>query len=320
MKYKMRRHTHTKIITAILLTLLPGVSLPGYANSEQPARRRSLTYYAAGQKFTTHQYVNGSHYGLVGNGRTDNTAALRALLGSGGRTIHIRAGTYVTSKLNIPEDTVLLLDPGVIIKDSGRLGRHDRLINILHNNVYIRGMGAKIMSERNLYTGGEQRHGVFIQGASNIVIDGLSSNGNSGDGFYIGGGGGAPPARDVTLENCRASDNRRNALSIVSGINITIRNCTFTDTRGTAPQFGIDIEPDEPHDPLINIKILSVRTIANASGGIDIVLGPAYHPLRPISIDIAGHTSSDENPSLHTIGTARTAGSILYNGRKIIMH
>lgn len=315
----VRCHAQTTALALLLLSLASGVA-PASANGTKASHKNTqYTYYAAGQKFTTFQYVNSSQYGLLGNGVSNNTAAFRALLGHGGRTVHITAGTYVTGRLDIPGDTVLLLDPGVVIKDSGRLGPHDRLINILNNNVYIRGTGARVMSDRNFYHGGEQRHGIFIQSAANVVIDGLDSSGNSGDGFYIGGGGGAPPARNITLENCHASNNRRNALSIVSGIDITVRNCTFSYTRGTAPQFGIDIEPDVPHDPLTNIKIIDVRTVANASGGIDIVLGPAYHPLNPISIDVVNHTSSGENPPFHTIGTARVAGTIVYNGRKTVI-
>lgn len=296
----------------------PGLAL-AQANATAPAARDTqYVYHAAGLTFKTARYLEGSKYGLVGNGRADNTRAFQALLGSGNRTIHIAAGTYVTGKLQIPADTVLLLDRGVVIKDSGRLGPHDRLINILHDNVYIRGIGARVMSDRNFYHGGEQRHGVFIQSASNVVIDGLDSSGNSGDGFYIGGGGGAPPARNITLENCTASHNRRNGLSIVSGINVTVRNCTFAYTRGTAPQFGVDLEPDMPRDPLTNIRLIDVRTVDNASGGLSIVLGPAYRPPEPISIDIVNHTSVGENPPFHTRIVARVAGTIIYNGRKTV--
>lgn len=305
-------------IAIIILSLFPGLGQAQSTGLKGPAQTQQLDYYAAGLEFTTSQYAEGSHFGLVGDGHTDNTQAFRALLGRGNRTIRITAGTYVTRRLDIPGNTVLLLDPGVVIQDSGRLGPHDRLINILHDNVYVRGIGAKVLSNRGFYHGGEQRHGVFIQSVSNVVIDGLESSDNGGDGFYIGGGAGAPPARNITLENCSAYRNRRNGLSIVAGINITVRNCTFAYTRGTAPQFGVDIEPDVPHDPLTNIRLINVRTIANASGGIAIYLGPAYAPIKPISIDIVDHESAGESPPYEAIGIARVRGEIVSNGRKTV--
>lgn len=316
-----RTHASPRVLSlaVVVLAAFTGLAQAGVATKRAAAEGPQQRYTAFGLIFRTSQYVEGSKYGLVGDAVTDNTRAFRALLGTGNRTIHITAGVYVTGKLDIPANTVLLLDPGVVIKDSGKLGPHDRLINILHNNVYIRGSKDRVMSDRRFYNSGEQRAGVFIQSAANVVIDGLESNGNSGDGFYIGGGGGAPPARNVLLENCGAFLNRRNGLSIVSGINVTVRNCTFAETRGTAPQFGVDIEPDVPHDPLVNIRLSDVRTVRNASGGIAIALGPAYKPLRPVSIDIFHHESTGENPPYKTIGVARVRGTIMRNGRKSVV-
>lgn len=261
--------------------------------------------------FKTSQYIDAARAGLVGDGRTDNTAALRRLLGDGNRTIHIPAGDYVTGQLTIPKNTVLLLDPGVILRDSGKLGSHDRLINILNDNVYIRGRGAEVVADRRSYPGGEQRHGVFIFGASNVVIDGLISNGNSGDGFYIGGPAGKP-ARHIVLENCKADNNRRDGLSITSGRDINVVNCVFSHSHGTAPQFGVDVEPNLPKDPLDGIRLIGVRTEDNYGGGISVSFGPAYAPVGGVHIALIDHTSIGEGRSYFPFGTKRVAGSITY--------
>lgn len=300
------------------LFLLSGLPALAQASANRTTAPQHLNYYAAGLRFPESQYVEGDKFGLVGDGRTDNTAAFRALLGHGGRAVHVKRGTYVTGALEIPGDTTLLLDPGVVIKDSGKLIPSAKLITISHNNVYIRGPGAQVLSDAGAYQGGEYRHGVFIVGATDVVIDGLQSNGNAGDGFYIGSDHSGKAALNVTLENCSALHNRRNGLSITAGIRIKVLHCTFSYTRGTAPQYGIDVEPSGIRDPITDIKIADVRTVANAGGGISIYLGKKYQPQKPISIDIANHQSSQEGHSYQTVGVDRVRGTITYNGKRTV--
>jgi len=299
----------------LLLSALPALAQAGADSTTPP---QGFNYYAAGLRFPESQYVDSAKYGLVGDGRTDNTAAFRALLGHGGRAVHVKAGTYVTGALDIPGNTTLLLDPGVIIKDSGKLIPSAKLITISHNNVYIRATGAEVLSDPRFYRGGEYRHGVFIIGATDVVIDGLQSTGNSGDGFYIGSNHQGKPALDVTLENCSALHNRRNGLSITAGVNISVLHCSFSYTKGTSPQFGVDIEPDTPREPLTNIRLIDVRTVANASGGISVYLGSVYHPQKPIRIEIVNHQSSQEHVSYHTNGVGKVRGTVIYNGKRIV--
>lgn len=264
-----------------------------------------------GPNFATAQYIDASSAGLVGDGKTDNTAALQNLLGSGDRTIHIPAGDYVTGKLFISSNTALLLDSGVIIQDSGVLGPEDQLINIRSDNVYISAYGAKILGDRNVYPPGEQRHGVLIYGANNITIEGLESSNNAGDGFTIGGPAGQP-SQNVVLSACLASNNRRQGLTIFNVRNLYVVNCQFQYTQGTAPQFGIDIEPDYPTEILDQIRILQPLTLANHGGGIAISLENLNANSYPIDIEILDHKSESESPPLATIGSPYVPGTIEY--------
>jgi len=237
--------------------------------------------------------------------------ALEKLLGSGNRTIHIPAGDYVTGKLQIPPNTALLLEAGVILQDSGQLGAQDRLINIETTNVYISGYGAKVLGARNAYPPGEQRHGVFISGANNVVIDGLESSNNAGDGFFIGGSP-APPSQNIVLSDCVASNNRRQGLSIVNARNVYVVNCQFQYTQGTAPEFGIDLEPDYPTDYLDQIRILQPLTLANHGGGIAIFLENLNANSYPIDVEILNHMSQSESPPFTTLGSPYAPGTIQY--------
>lgn len=277
-----------------------------------PANTTSSASVSPGPNFSTSGTVDGSELGLIGDGVTDNTSTFRALLGTGDRTIHISAGVYVTGKLDIPSNTILILDSGATIEDSGQLGPDDPLITIEGSNVYIAGTGAHVLSNRSYYVGGEQRHGVFIYGASNVVIDGLESSNNSGDGFYVGGPQGQP-SQDITLQDCMASNNRRQGLSITSARNVKVVDCQFQNTNGTAPQFGIDLEPNLPTDSLSNIQLLRPFTRANAGGGIQICLIRLNGSSQKPTIDIVDHASEDESPPFKVVGLSNVATQISYN-------
>jgi hypothetical protein len=249
--------------------------------------------------FTTAQEIDGLSYGLVGDGKTDNTAVFRALLAGGNRTIHVPAGDYVTDQLELEAKTILALEPGVTIRDAGRLGKLDRLLNIRARSVRITGFGARVIANRESYQTGEWRHGVYIYGASGVLIEGLESSGHGGDGFYIGGPAGNP-STDVQIRGCRADNNRRQGLSITSARRVQIVDCEFTSTRGTAPQFGVDLEPNADYDALDHIVILRPQTAANAGGGIMIQLIRLLPSSVPVDVTIIDHSSAAEPVNLFT--------------------
>ena len=322
----MRRVAQRSLMAA--LTAACGLLLLGYATNgelsvttpdrttlatEMAAADAIVTTAVAAPAFATEQRIEGADAGLVGDGRTDNTAAFIRLLGKGQRTIHVPAGDYVTGSLKIPGSTVLLLDRGVIIRDSGHLGPDDRLINIFEDNVFIKGAGARVIADRTSYTTGEFRHGVIIYGASNVVIDGLESSGHGGDGFFIGTPAGKPVLHNVVLANCLASNNRRQGLSITSGRHV-IANFTFQYTKGTAPQFGIDVEPDEQTDLLDHIVILRPTTRGNNSGGISLWLD-ALKGTNTVDIQVLGHISRYEQPAFKPHGQTGPGWRVHYEAQ-----
>ncbi len=249
--------------------------------------------------FTTAESVDALSYGLVGDGKTDNTAAFRRLLAGGNRTIHIPAGDYVTDQIELEANTVLELEPGVTIRDAGRLGRLDRLINIRAHDVRITGFGARIIADRASYQTEEWRHGVYIYGANRVLIEGLESSSHGGDGFYIGGPP-EDPSTDVQIRGCLADNNRRQGLSITSARRVQIVDCEFRNTSGTAPEFGIDLEPNANYDLIDQIVILRARTTTNMGGGIMVHLRRSDPTSVPVEVTIIDHASSAERVRLRT--------------------
>jgi Right handed beta helix region len=248
---------------------------------------------------------------LVGDGKTDNTAALVALFGNGKRTVTIPPGDYVTGSVSIPGDIHIVLSPGVTLRDSGRLRPHDQLLRILSDNVRIVADGAHVVANRKTYDSGEQRHGVLIYGAHNVTISGLDSSGHSGDGFYIGGPPGNPSA-NIVLENVVADNNRRQGLSITSARNVRVVDSTFSNTNGTSPQYGIDIEPNGPGDAISGIKLRRIHTVRNVGGGVMIELSRLRGTSNKVSIDVDGHESTGDGTTLAVQSIPRLQGLVRY--------
>lgn len=212
------------------------------------------------------------YYGLVGDGNKDNSSVFSKIFSGSGKALFFRRGDYITHKFTIPSGTLIYFEPGTIIRDAGLLGTNERFINIINDDVYIIGRGAKILMDRADYTSGEQRHGVFIFGARNVIIDGLESSDSGGDGFYVGGNT-SDPATNIKLLNCLADNNRRQGYSLVSADNFYMDHCSGTNTTGTGPSAGLDIEPNNTSDILNNIVIKDCYFANNDGAGIAIFLG-----------------------------------------------
>jgi hypothetical protein len=90
-------------------------------------------------------------------------------------------------------------------------------------------------------------------------------------------------------------------------------DCQFENTNGTAPQFGIDLEPNYPTDSLRNIFLIRPFTRDNVGGGIQIYLVQLNADSSEPTIDIENQTSEDESPALKTVGLGNIATQIRYN-------
>lgn len=129
-------------------------------------------------------------------------------------------------------------------------------------NVKITGDGI-INGDVNEHTGttGEWGMGINILNSNNIEVNGLSIKNCWGDCVYIGNN-----SYNIVIQNCKLKRARRQGISITYGYNIEIYNCEICDIYGTAPEFAIDIEPNEnEYAHHINIKNIIVY---NCFGGI----------------------------------------------------
>ncbi len=181
---------------------------------------------------------------------TDNAAKLTELLKLTGN-LKIVKGNYFfnTNSFRVKSNTTLNLDGSVLKYKATSIFAPFFLIGgetFLSENITL--MNGKIYGNKNeLVTVTEHMHGVYIRQAKNVTLKNLESNLNKGDGMYIGMDTEveANRNRSIIVDNCIFDKNHRQGVSVVSGSYISFLNCRFTNTAGTAPQFGVDIEPND---------------------------------------------------------------------------
>lgn len=248
----------------------------------------------ASNSLTIRDAAKTTESGLSATYGHNDTAALQNAINAGaGKTLHILRplGKYWTDPLKIPSNSRIVLD-GVTIRARGGFSEAQCLMSIQNAvNVTILGNGSTFEMPKQEYTSGEHRHCLALRGVNGGLIDGVTCTGSGGDGFYIGSSG-SVLSSNLVLQNSVADDNRRQGLSIISGRNITVQDSTFKRTRGTDPQYGIDIEPNDSTDVLQGIRLFRVSTSDNAGAGIGLSLFPLNNTSAPVDITITdGHDS-----------------------------
>lgn len=201
--------------------------------------------------------VNVKKCGATSGDDTDDTYAFnwaiqKAYEQEEVESVFVPAGTYVInaeSGIHIKSNTNLLMDPGAVLDVSANSLENYCVFHIRDvENVNI--SGGQIKGERYKHTGtsGEWGMGVGIYDSRNITISNMTISSNWGDGIYMGTGtyGDEKYGCDgIRIENCTINDNRRSNISIVNADNVTIDGCLIADAKGTAPQCGINIEPNQ---------------------------------------------------------------------------
>ncbi len=232
------------------------------------------------------------HFGNAGFGGDDTNVLQTALnsMAASGQTLEIPAGNYNVNPLTFPSNSNVFVDSGATVTANPGYGANSVMLTIGSSNVTITGAGAAtaIFHMRKAdYTSGEQRHCMYVVGATNVTISGISCNDSGGDGLYLAN------STNVTVEDCIFNNNRRQGSSITGGVNhVYYLRDYFTNTSGTAPQSGIDIEPNSPTDYLLDINITDCYTNDNAGDGLMVSTWLMNSTSKPISITVLRNHST----------------------------
>ena len=263
MNAPMARRSFLKQSAMVAIPLVVGgFAMPALAAYVPPTRTRGTTYR------------NVKDYGALGDGMRDDTAAIQAAINSlpsTGGTVFIPAGTYMidtVKKIQLRSYMLLQLDPGAILKAKTSSVSKASVVYI-YNRTHVEVAGGRIIGERDTHkymttSTDEWNMGVQIKGGTHVTVRDLHVSKCTGDGVCVGGG-----SSDVVIANIISTGNRRQGLSITNCNTIKVYDSEFSYTSGTAPECGIDIEPD-PGYTCSNIWIENCRVNNNRKYGINI--------------------------------------------------
>jgi hypothetical protein len=90
----------------------------------------------------------------------------------------------------------------------------------------------------------------------------------------------------VTIRRVDCNANHRQGISVISAEDLLIEDCRLRNTDGTAPQAGIDFEPNHPEECLVNCVVRRCTAEFNAGTGYQICPQFMNSASKPISIHL----------------------------------
>lgn len=171
--------------------------------------------------------------------------------------------------------------------------------------------------QSSAYDRSEWRHGLTFSGCRNVRVQDLTIERTGGDGIYLGAASSQEPNVDVVIRRVVCAGNHRQGISVISAQNLLIEDCVLRDTRGTAPEAGIDFEPNAPEECLVNCRVR--RCLAENNAGTGYQICPQAMNGRSIPISIYLENCISRSNTQHAVHVC-TAPKDAPGGRLRITH
>ncbi len=221
-------------------------------------------------------------FGATGNGVTDDTSAIQSALdwaSTNKATIIFNAGTYLIDSdantlsgdkygVHVKDNTHVHFEKGAVLQSETNSSTHYAVMMVSGDDILIDGAGT-LIGDRTTHTGstGEYGHVLDVRNSDRVIIKDVTVKDGWGDGLYVGSHvTDGETCNDITISNVTCLTNRRNNCSIVDVDTCFIDNCRFDGANGTAPQAGIDIEPNTG-DSCKNITLVNCSATGNTGNG-----------------------------------------------------
>ena len=223
--------------------------------------------------------LNVKDYGAVGDGSTDDTAAIQSALNvAGGKTVFLPAATYMinanadsTNHIGLKMTqaaTKLVLAEGAVLKVITNNLTNYALLSVTAADCVIE--GGTFLGDVQTHTGstGEWGHLIVVDtGGDRCVIQTTTVREAWGDGIIVQRG----PV-DVSVINVIADSNRRQGMSITGSTRTRVLGGVYKNTGvlgTTAPSAGIDVEPNPSSGyDVIGAEIMGVLFTGNKGEGL----------------------------------------------------
>lgn len=141
-----------------------------------------------------------------------------------------------------------------------RLGDY-RLLDLSgRKNITLRNPNLEGDKYTHLGTTGEWGIGINLINCSNIVVHSPHITKFWGDGIYLRN------CTNIRIYDAVLDDNRRQAMTIISGSDIEIHNLIAKNTGGTNPGYGLNLEPNWNGESVVGLRIFNSSFINNGVG------------------------------------------------------
>ncbi len=290
------------VMLILLLTPHPGAGAEDYS--------RELAEVASGER-TEAKAV------WWGYDPEDATACLQAAINSGVEKLIVDnvGSDWLVGPIQVAGNIEIVFRDGVVIraKEGGFKGRYDRLFNISgKKNVTLRGEGDVLFEMRksdyqdpSLYEQVEWRHTINIWNSQDVLIQNLTLRKSGGDGIYVGCNPAGPTSKNIVIDRVVSEDHHRQAISVTGATNLLLKDSKFNDTSGTAPQCGLDLEPNFSECSIVNFRAVNCDFNGNAASGILITLFHFDETTEAVTMTFENCRIRDNNRGvrLHHTGT-----------------
>ena len=199
-------------------------------------------------------YVTPEDFGAVGDGITDDTNAINKAL-EHSNVLNMNSKTYLVSANQDTTVAIMAIDKtingnGATIKIKPVSGGYYSVIEAKGNT---RISNLTIIGDRDNHIGttGEWGIGINLSNSNCAHVENVTIKNCWGDGIYVGSENtdtGENGCANVTITNCIIDNNRRNGISIINCNKFIIDGCTISNTHGTTPQTGVDIERNHDNE------------------------------------------------------------------------
>ncbi|MDO4574935.1 MAG: right-handed parallel beta-helix repeat-containing protein [Planctomycetia bacterium] len=225
----------------------------------------------------------------------DSTRFLQAAIHSGVKKLRVdrQASDWITGPLMGASNLEIVLDDDVtLMAKKGDFKRSiDSLLTFsLCENVTIRGGKNSVLRMRkadyhtDAYTQAEWRHGLNLKSSRNVRVEDLTIEYTGGDGIYLGVSKRGVPCENIVIRRVVCNENNRQGISVISARNLLIEDTILKNTNGTAPQAGIDFEPNGDSEELVNCVMRNCVCENNAGDAYLLYLPNLKAHSAPVSL------------------------------------
>lgn len=224
------------------------------------------------------------------------------------------------------ENKTIIFEKGVVLKAKpGAFAKtSDCLLKLVNcKNFKIIGNDAVLLMNKDEYTDGEWRMGISLMGCKSIEIQDLTISGSGGDGIYIDGYKDIRYSEQIFINDIISTNNKRQGISIISAKDVWVKHSVFTETKGTLPEAGLDIEPDDESDAIINVNFEHCSFTNNHHSGIVLGLDNLTDESEPVSISFKNcylsmnHDEANRYPAAEIIVSSNSEnpvkGKVVFN-------